>query len=189
MTDPRTPAFTHAREVMGSLAARDVALIHAALDGIGFARAEESRPREINGSGLALIKRFEGLELKAYRDPVGVLTIGYGSTGSHVKPGMVITEAQAEELLKKDLARFEAAVDKLCPIATDNQFSALVSLAFNVGEGEGGLKTSTLRRKHNEGDYVGAANEFARWRFAGGRELAGLVKRRAAEAQLYRTTT
>lgn len=189
MTDLRKPFFDVIRDHWGAIDAAWVPVFDQALDAIGVARSPEPKRREINGSGLALIKRSEGLELKAYRDPVGILTIGYGSTGDHVKPGMVITEAQAEELLKKDLARFEKAVAELCPIATDNQFSALVSLAFNVGEGEGGLKTSTLRRKHNEGDYVGAANEFARWRFAGGRELPGLVKRRAAEAALYRSRT
>lgn len=183
MNNPRTPAFEHIRELFKPLTTRDVAIINEALDFIGFAKADEPEHRQINGSGLALIKRSEGLELKAYLDPVGVLTIGYGSTGPHVKPGMVITEAQAEELLKEDLARFEAAVDEMCKVATDNQFSAMTSLCFNIGEEH--FRTSTLRRKHNEGDYAGAKAEFARWRFAGGRELPGLVKRRAAEAALY----
>lgn len=144
-------------------------------------------PRRINAAGLNLIKEFEGLRLKAYKCPADVWTIGYGSTGSHVTPGLVITEARAEELLREDLTRFERAVDKMASPATDNQFAAMVSLAFNVGEGDGGFKTSTLRRKHNEGDYAGAANEFKRWNRAGGRVLAGLSRRRAAEAQLYRT--
>jgi lysozyme len=142
-------------------------------------------PRRINAAGLAIVKESEGLELKAYKCPADVWTIGYGSTGPHVKPGMVITEARAEELLLDDLARFEAFVADRCAPATDNQFSALVSFAFNLGEGA--LKDSTLRRKHLEGDYVGAAAEFGRWTKADGKVLKGLVKRRAREAQLYRS--
>lgn len=139
--------------------------------------------RRINAEGLNLIKRFEGCKLKAYVCPAGVLTIGYGSTGSHVKPGMVITQDQADELLRSDLRRFEDWVAANCAPATDNQFSALVSFAFNLGEGS--LKTSTLRRMHMAGDYAGAQAQFARWNKAGGKVLAGLVKRREAEAALY----
>lgn len=138
--------------------------------------------RQINGSGLAIIKRYEGLELKAYKCPADVWTIGYGSTVG-VVPGMVITEAEAEERLRRDLARFEKAVAKFCPVATDNQFSAMVSLAFNIGEGAFG--SSTLRRLHSAGDYAGAKAQFARWNRAGGRVLQGLVRRRATEAELY----
>jgi lysozyme len=140
--------------------------------------------RRLSREGLDLIKSFEGLELKAYHDAVGVLTIGYGSTGAHVKPGMVITEAQAEELLRKDVSRFEVAVRKLCPLTTQAQYDALVSLSFNIGESA--LKESTLRRLHNEGKYADAAAQFARWNKAGGKEMAGLTRRRAAEAALYR---
>lgn len=141
--------------------------------------------RAINRTGLALVQQFEGCRLKAYTCPAGVLTIGYGSTGSHVHPGMTITQDQAEELLRSDLRRFEDGVAKLCPVATDNQFSALVSFAFNLGLES--LKTSTLRRMHNEGKHGDAAAQFARWNKAGGKVLPGLVKRRAAEAQLYRS--
>jgi lysozyme len=146
--------------------------------------------RSISVAGLALIKQFEGLELKAYICPAGKLTIGYGSTGAHVKPGMVITEAQAEELLLEDLERFERAVRTLCPVTTQGQYDALCSFSFNLGEES--LKTSTLRRKHNDGDYAGAAAEFAKWNKArvNGvlKELPGLTKRRAAEAKMYRGT-
>ena len=79
----------------------------------------------------------------------------------------------------------EEAVRKYCPITTQGQFDALVSFTFNLGAGS--LKDSTLRRKHNEGDYEGAANEFKRWVNAGGVKLTGLVRRRAAEAELYRS--
>lgn len=139
--------------------------------------------RAINKAGLDLIKSFEGCELKAYVCPAGVLTIGYGSTGSHVKPGMVITREQADELLRSDLRRFEDYVDQHCKPATDNQFAALVSFCFNVGEGN--LRTSTLRRMHNAGDHEGAKAQFARWNKGGGKVLTGLVRRRAAEAALY----
>lgn len=140
--------------------------------------------RAINKAGLDLIKQFEGCKLKAYVCPAGVLTIGYGSTGPHVKPGMTITADQAEELLRSDLRRFEDYVAKECAPATDNQFSALVSFCFNVGEGA--LKSSTLRRMHLEGNYEAAAGQFARWTRGGGKVLPGLVRRREAESALYR---
>lgn len=139
--------------------------------------------RQINANGIALIKQFEGLRLKAYVCPAGVLTIGYGSTGPNVKPGMTITADEAEKLLLDDLVRFEQGVALQCPVATDNQFAALVAFAFNVGLEN--LRTSTLRRMHNEGDYVGAAGQFGRWNKGGGKVLPGLVKRRAAESALY----
>lgn len=137
-------------------------------------------------AGIDLIKQFEGVRLKAYPDPATGAepwTIGIGHTGG-VRPGDVITEARAEQLLRQDLGRFELAVRKLCPVTTQPQFSALVSFAFNVGEGN--LKDSTLRRLHNEGDYAGAANQFARWDKAAGKQMLGLTRRRAAEAALYR---
>lgn len=173
------PLFDAVRRIKGeALTKADVDAINAALAG-----AQGDGSMHISTAGLALIKASEGLVLKAYLDAVGVLTIGYGSTGAHVKPGMVITEARAESLLLEDLARFEAAVRKLCPVTTQGQFDAMVSLSFNVGERA--FEGSTLRRLHNAGNYVGAAAEFARWRFAGGKELPGLVKRRAAERALY----
>ena len=140
--------------------------------------------RAINREGLELIKRFEGCKLRAYVCAGGRLTIGFGSTGPHVKPGMTITQEQADELLRSDLRRFEDYVSERCAPATDNQFSALVSFAFNVGENA--LATSTLRRMHLEGNHEGAAGQFKRWNKAGGRVLKGLVTRRAAEEALYR---
>lgn len=151
-----------------------------------LAVAPATTSRRINAEGLDLIKEFEGLRLKAYLCPANVWTIGYGSTGAHVKPGMVITEAEAERLLREDLARFERAVAKACPVATDNQFAAIVSLAFNVGEAA--IAKSTLVRKHTAGDYAGAALEFPRWNKAGGKVLAGLTRRRGREQALYRKT-
>jgi lysozyme len=138
---------------------------------------------ETSQRGIDLIKSFEGLRLKAYRDAVGILTIGYGHTGRDVTEGLVITEAQAEELLRNDLMRFEDAVRKHAGPATQNRFDAMVSLAFNVGVTA--FANSTLARKHRAGDPVGAANEFQRWNRAGGRPLPGLTRRRQAERRLY----
>lgn len=140
--------------------------------------------RAINKEGLELIKSFEGCKLTAYFCPAKILTIGFGSTGPHVKPGMTITKDQAEELLRSDLRRFEDAVAAAAPKATDNQFSAMVSLAFNIGIGA--LQRSTVLRRHLAGDHAGAADAFLMWNKAGGKVLAGLTRRREAEAALYR---
>jgi lysozyme len=144
---------------------------------------------KISSSGLDLIKQFEGFEAKAYRCPAGILTIGYGSTGSHVKPGMCITEAEAVALLDKDLDRFENAVSQMAPKSTQWQYDALVSFAYNVGVGA--LKGSTLLSLHNAGDYSGASAQFVRWNKArvNGvlKPLNGLTRRRMAEADLYRS--
>lgn len=138
----------------------------------------------IGSKGLALIKRWEGLKLKAYLCPAKVWTIGYGSTGKHVKPGMVITEPEAEALLRKDLARFEKKVAALAVKPTQEQFDAMVALAFNIGEQ--GFERSSVLRAHNVKDFVRAEQAFGMWSKAGGRVLKGLVNRRADEAALYR---
>lgn len=164
--------------------ADEVPMVDVLLDRLGVPKDAPVGVRRIGPRGLKLIKDFESLQLKAYRDPVGIWTIGYGSTGAHVKPGMVITEAQADDLLRRDLDRFERGVTGMVNSATDPQFDALVSFAFNVGLDAAGR--STLLRLHNAGDYDGAANQFARWVNAKGKKLTGLVRRRAAEAQLYR---
>lgn len=187
MTNPRASVFEAIRAVRPVLAAH-VAIIDKALDDIGFPRSVDAKPtptrRQINASALQLVKDSEGLRLKAYLCPAKVWTIGYGSTGTHVKSGMVITEARAEELLREDLARFEEAVAKAAPNATDNQFGAMVSLAFNIGIAA--FLGSTVLRKHKAGDHHGAAEAFKMWNKGGGKVLPGLVTRRAKEAQLYR---
>jgi len=188
MNDPRKPIFDSIRVSRGrGFDYKEVAEIDSMLDRLAVPRNDiiPPAPRRINNAGLALIKEFEGCKLTAYRDAVGILTIGYGSTGAHVKPGMKITQGEAEALLRADLDRFENAVSKMAPTATDNQFAALVSLAFNAGAEN--LRTSTLLKKHLAGDHEGAKAEFARWKFAGGKVLNGLVRRRAAEASLYST--
>ena len=143
---------------------------------------------QINVDGLKIVKDFEGLELTAYQDSVGVWTIGYGHTAAagppEVYPGQTITEAEAEEILKRDLRLFEKGVRDLVPVSiSSNQFSALVSFSFNVGLGA--LADSTLLRKLNAGEYQGAASEFPRWVRAGGISLPGLVRRRNAERALF----
>jgi GH24 family phage-related lysozyme (muramidase) len=139
--------------------------------------------RQINSKGIQLLKAFEGLSLTAYRDAVGVWTIGYGTTLG-VRPGMTITVSQAEALLKRDLLRFETAVATGVKVAiNDDQFSALVVFSYNVGEKA--FTTSTLLKLLNQGNYQGAANELLRWNRAGGRVLAGLTRRRRAERALF----
>lgn len=128
--------------------------------------------------------KHEGCKLKAYLCPANVWTIGYGHTGSDVKEGMVITQAEAERLLLKDLDRFCAAVERLVTVPlNDNQFAALVSLCFNIGEGA--FAKSTLLRKLNAKDIIGATQEFPKWNKGGGKVLPGLVKRREDEQRLF----
>lgn len=133
--------------------------------------------------GIELIKNYEGLKLKAYKCPAGVWTIGYGHT-KNVKQGDVITEVQAEILLMYDLIDFENVIKKNVRIPlTQNQFDALVSFCFNVGCGN--FLKSTLLKKLIEGKIAEAAKEFLKWNKAGGKELAGLTKRRQEEMELF----
>ena len=141
---------------------------------------------KLNKEGLDFIKSYEGLRLKAYKvlESEKYYTIGYGHYGSDVRFGQTITKAKADELFKKDVARFEKAVDRLVKVdINQNQFNALVSFAYNVGEGA--LQTSTLLKKLNKGDFKGASAEFPRWNKSGGKVLAGLTKRRAKERALF----
>lgn len=144
----------------------------------------------INAAGLDIIKSCESLRLTAYMCPAGKLTIGWGSTGPHVKPGMVIDQAHAEELLRIDVAYVEDNMTVLFgDDLTSNQFSAVVSLAYNIGVGA--IAWSTLARKLLAGDIMSAAAEFPRWNKARVNgvlvPLAGLTKRRALEQRLFLT--
>lgn len=143
----------------------------------------------INQETLDLIKRFEGLRLKAYRDSVGVLTIGYGTTtragiGVTVTEGMEINEADAEAFLKMALEKFSA---QILPAFTrkpsENQFGAMLSLAYNIGPTA--FKKSTCLKRFNAGDTEGAAEALTWFKKAGGKVLKGLVRRRAAERELF----
>lgn len=140
----------------------------------------------INGSGLVLIKKSEGLRLTAYLDPSGAWTIGYGHSIG-VAEGEQITNAQADALLAQDLATFERGVGALAQDPSSNEFSAMVSLAFNIGLGA--FDCSTVLRQHNAGDKPAAAEAFLLWNKAhvDGQlvELPGLTTRREAERQLY----
>jgi lysozyme len=133
---------------------------------------------------FALIRKCEGLRLKAYRDSVNVLTIGYGHTGPDVSEGKKITMDEAEALLNTDATHASDSVLQLTNgLVSQAQLDALTDFVFNLGSGK--LKNSTLLKKHNAGNYAGAATEFSRWVYAGGRLCEGLVKRRAAETHLY----
>jgi lysozyme len=182
--ETRKPIFDAIKAARGkAFTQMEVGAIDNLLDALGVAR-DSNEPKRVSSEGLAIIKRSEGLRLKTYLDTGGVPTIGWGHTGPDVKTGMTITEARADALLAADVAWAEEAVRQQFPITTQPQFDALVSFMFNLGPSQ--VRTSTLRRKHNEGDYAGAVKEFARWRFDNGKELAGLVRRRAEEAELYR---
>ena len=133
--------------------------------------------------GIALIIEFEGLRLKAYQCPGGVWTIGYGHTAG-VKPGMVITEAQAEEYLKANLIAFERYLNGLGLALNQNQFDALISFIYNVGTGN--FSNSTLLRKVSANPQDNSImDEFLRWVYSKGRVLPGLQRRRLAEMKLY----
>ncbi|UGV23816.1 endolysin [Hafnia phage Pocitis76] len=139
-------------------------------------------------NGINLIKKFEGCRLTAYQDSVGVWTIGYGWTqpvdGKPVGKGMTITQQKADDLLKQGVIQYEAGVHGLVTVQLNqNQYDALVDFAYNLGVNA--LKGSTLLKKLNTGDYAGAANEFTKWNKAGGKELAGLTRRREAEKSLF----
>ena len=149
--------------------------------------------KNINPAGLNLVEEFEGYAKKledgsdrvmAYRDSVGVLTIGFGHTGPDVTAGKIISRAEAEQLLKEDLKEAEAGVNRLVTAAlNDNQFSALVSFVFNLGAGA--LEKSTLLTLLNQSQYQEAADQFLRFDKAGGEQLAGLTRRREAERKLF----
>ena len=143
----------------------------------------------INTASLNLIREFEGFRAKAYLDPVGVLTIGYGTTaaaGVGIVPrlGMTITEAQATGYLDAAVTKFlHHVMASLTRIPTDNQFGAMVSLAYNIGPGA--FAKSSICRKFNAGDIQGAADAFLLYNKAGGKVLNGLVRRRYAERALF----
>lgn len=133
--------------------------------------------------GIALIKRWEGLRLKAYKCPRGVWTIGYGHTKT-AREGMEITEREADRLLREDVRDAERAVlfHVKVPL-TQHQFDALVSWTFNLGSLN--FARSTLLKKLNSGDYAAVPEEMMKWVYAGGKRLDGLANRRAAEAGLW----
>ena len=146
---------------------------------------------QISNNGIALIKRFEGCRLTAYPDPGtggDPWTIGFGWTGKvdskPITPEMKTDDATADRLLRTGVVSFDQAVSKMLKVSvTQNQYDALVSLAYNIGTRA--LSTSTLMKKLNAGDVKGAADEFLRWNKSGGKVMAGLTNRRKAERELF----
>lgn len=143
---------------------------------------------KLNHAGEALIKRYEGLRTQAYRDAVGIWTIGFGHTAMagapEVTPGMRITRGEADAIFARDAASFadQVAVSIRAPL-TDNQFSALVSFAYNVGMGA--FRKSSVLKAINGNQFEAVPRRLNMWVLAGGKVLPGLVKRRAAEAALF----
>ena len=146
---------------------------------------------KISNNGINLIKHFEGLSLKPYLDVVNIPTIGWGNTfyedGTKVTlKDQPVTKERANELLEvianKDFA------DKIFPLikvkVSQNQFDAMVSLAYNIGVGN--FSKSTLLKKVNSGDFIGASEEFLKWNKSGGKELLGLTRRRKREQNLFK---
>ena len=137
---------------------------------------------KISEAGLQIIKNYEGLRLQSYKCPAGIITLGYGHTGTYKgKPltlGMSITKEEAEELLKQDLIKYENYVDNLQRNFNENQFSALVSFCYNCGPGR--LQTLCNHRTNSQ-----IADALLRYNRAGGKVLAGLTKRRKAERELF----
>lgn len=154
----------------------------------------------MQNSTLSMLKHHEGVRLRPYRCPARLWTIGVGHVidPSHIRVKFeerlslpipsgwdrTLTMAEVDEILYKDLLAFEAGVRRLCPAGlTHNRADALTSFGFNVGLGN--LQRSTIRMRHNRGDYEGASEAFMMWTKAAGKEMPGLVKRRRDEARLY----
>jgi GH24 family phage-related lysozyme (muramidase) len=191
----RKPLFDAIRKLLGrGFRQAEVEALDKAIDTVA-GRAPNGEARSIGPQGLALIRQFEGCArlrgdgmVEAYPDP-GTggepWTIGWGATGPGIGPGSVWTQQQCDARLESDVARHARDVAFVLGDAptTQAQFDAMVSFHYNTGA----IARSTLLRRHLAGDYRAAAEEFARWNRAGGRVLKGLVRRRAAEARLYRS--
>ena len=191
----RKPLFDAIRKLLGrGFRQAEVEALDKAIDTVA-GRAPNGGARSMGPQGLALIRQFEGCArlrpdgmVEAYPDP-GTggepWTIGWGATGPGIGPGSVWTQQQCDARLESDVARHARDVAFALGDAptTQAQFDALVSFHYNTGA----IARSTLLRRHLAGDYRAAAEEFARWNRAGGRVLKGLVRRRAAEARLYRS--
>jgi GH24 family phage-related lysozyme (muramidase) len=184
-----------------ALMRRLAALPAAAASTVATTTRPAPPPRRVGPAGIALIKRFEGCArlrtdglIEAYPDPGtggAPWTIGWGATGRDrftggmIGPGTRWTQAQCDARLAEDLAAYAAEVAAAIggALTTQNQFDALVSFHYNTGA----IARATLTQRHIAGDHAGAAREFARWNRAGGRVMQGLVRRRAAEAELYQS--
>lgn len=179
----REPFFKEARALLGGkLTQPQVDRFNGLIDEF------QGKGMKTSSVGINLITSFEDLELKAYLCPADVWTIGFGTTvypdGTKVKKGDTCTADQAKAYFAYDLKRFENAVNSGLTVSVNqNQFDALVSLTYNIGETA--FKKSTLLAKLNKGDIKGAAEQFAVWNKGGGGVLKGLVRRRVAERELF----
>ncbi|APE27041.1 lysozyme [Aurantiacibacter gangjinensis] len=200
----RKPIFDTLRRILGRpLRQGEVARLDGALDishqdsapcAPGYDETHDT-PRRISPRGIALIKQFEGCaklrrdgRVEAYPDPGtggDPWTIGWGATGVGIGPGTVWTRDACDARLEADLERYADDVARALGDARTSQaqFDALVSFHYNTGA----IAKATLTRKHRIGDFAGAAREFDRWCYAGGRVMRGLARRRTAEAKLYRS--
>ena len=198
----RKPVFDTVRRLLGrGFSQAEVDQLDRALDEAIEQEGNLSQDRvpcvpdlRIGPAGIQLIQRFEGCARKrpdgnveAYPDPAtggAPWTIGWGTTGPDVVQGTVWSQEECDSRLQHDLARYghEVCAAIGCAPTTQAQFDALVSFHYNTGA----IARATLTRLHCAGDYAGAAREFGRWNRAGGQVMPGLVKRRAAEAALYR---
>jgi GH24 family phage-related lysozyme (muramidase) len=201
----RKPIFDAVRQMLGRpFAQAEVDRLDRAIDTAEGSLPATSTPhrrptapsggRALGQAGIELIQSFEGCEkdrpdgtFEAYPDPGtggDPWTIGWGATGPGIARGVVWTKAQCDERFAEDMQRYANDVSRAIGTAptTQNQFDALVSFHYNTGA----IGRATLTKLHNKGDFAATANEFARWNRAGGRVMAGLTRRRAAEAALYR---
>lgn len=197
---PRTKLFDTVRNILGrsfrqsEVEAIDRAVEDLAQDSVPCVPSSFDAVRTIGAEGVTLIKQFEGCGKRltngtfaAYPDPgtgADPWTIGWGATGKGIGPGIVWTQQQCDARLAADLRRYAGEVTQALGDAptSQSQFDAMVSFHYNTGA----IGKATLTRKHVAQDYAAAAREFDRWVYAGGRVMRGLVRRRTAEAALYR---
>ena len=194
----RRPIFDVVRKLLErGLRGREVAALDGAIDvALGLAAPPApANTHPLSPAGLALIQRWEGCakrrsdgRFEAYPDPGtggDPWTIGWGTTGRDVVPGLVWTQEQCDARFERDVQRFVREVQAALADAptSQSQFDAMVSFHYNTGA----IRKATLTRLHKAGDHAGAAAEFGKWVHAGGQRLTGLVRRRADEAALYRS--
>jgi lysozyme len=192
----RKPIFDTVRHLLGrGFQASEVQSLDSAIDRALGLESAASGPSErmLSPAGIALIQQFEGCARKradgrfeAYPDPGtggDPWTIGWGTTGRDIVPGLVWTQVQCDERFARELQRYVREVSLAIGTAstTQGQFDALVSFHYNTGA----IRKATLTKLHKAGDHTGAAAEFGKWVNAGGRRMAGLVRRRAEEAKRY----
>lgn len=191
----RKPLFDAVRKLLGRpFRQSEVDALDATIEAMDAAVEDTPPARSVSPAGIGLIRRFEGCArlrpdglVEAYPDPGSggePWTIGWGATGPDIGPNTVWTQAQCDIRLAADIDRHARDVARAIGVAPTSQpqFDALVSFHYNTGA----IARSTLLQRHLGGDYAGASEEFSRWNRAAGRVLKGLVRRRAAEAELYR---